>query len=95
MSINWCPGIVMGFAALYPSYEVFAGLHRAPKRGTQNCCSVKTVTAIPARSRSSTLCESSAPAPTLSAVCIHWRCRYSSRAKSAATEECVFAGQFA
>ena len=36
----------------------------------QRCCSVKTVTAIPARSRSSTLCESSTPALTLSAVCI-------------------------
>ena len=34
----------------------------------QHCCSAKTVIAIPPRSRSSTLCESAMPAPTLSAV---------------------------
>jgi hypothetical protein len=52
-----------------------------PGGAIQNCCSVKTVTTIPARSRSSTLCESTMPAPTLSAVSIHWRCWYPARAK--------------
>jgi hypothetical protein len=72
-------GTVMGFASLYPSYE---GLSTA----IQNCCSVKTVVAIPARSRSSTLCESYTPDTTLSAIRIPRRCRYPSRAKSTATE---------
>ena len=84
------PGTVMGFAALYPSCEVCDFCPRASSRtqagAIQNCCSVKTVTAIPARSRSSTLCKSSMPAPTLSAVCIPWRCWCPSRAKSTATE---------
>ena len=44
--------------------------HTAPKHCNQHCCSVKTVLAIPPRSRSSTLCESSTPAPILTAVCI-------------------------
>ena len=82
----------MGFAALYPSYEVFAAI-TAPKHGTQNCCSVKTVTAIPARSRSSTLCKSSTPAPTLSAICIHWRCRIRPALKARLRKSAYFAGQ--
>ena len=52
----------------------------------QHCCRVKTPIAIPAHSRSSTLCESSMPAVTLIAVRIHRRCRCPCRAKSTATE---------
>jgi hypothetical protein len=89
------PGTVMGFASafarratadksLYPSYEMCdfcrCWRHRESRRRNQNCCSVKTVMAIPARSRSSTLCESSMPAPTLTAVRILRHCRYPSRA---------------
>jgi hypothetical protein len=76
-----------GFRCALPilrSDEVYDFCLRASlraKAAQQNCCSVKTVMAIPAHSRSSTFCESSTPASTLTAVCIHWRCRCPCRAQ--------------
>jgi hypothetical protein len=76
---------MMGFACALPILRSLKFLPLlAPSRARtarSNCCSVKTLIAIPARSRSSTLCESSAPAAILSAVRIHWRCRCPSRAQ--------------